>query len=222
MSNPYGNDPYGNQGQNPYGQGGQPSPYGAGQFPGGPAEPAKTDGVSIAALVSSLLCCSPVALILGFIGIGRTKGGQRKGRGMAIAGVVLGAIGLLATIGVVVWAFVFASGFITLDDAEVGQCANVEEEDGDVVLREKECSEEHDAEIVHVGTVGEDNAGSQLTTDVCINALSEGDLTAISDALGEDAVRSIQVVTEDPASPDADDKYACYIEPGEKLTEKIL
>ncbi len=50
MSNPYGNDPYGQQPPNPYG--GAPG--------GGFNEPAKTDGVSIASLVLSLLCCAPV------------------------------------------------------------------------------------------------------------------------------------------------------------------
>ena len=72
MSNPYGNNPYGQQPpSNPYG------PPGGGS---GFNQPAKTDGVSIASLVTSLVCCAPVGLVLGFVGLKRTKGGQRTGR----------------------------------------------------------------------------------------------------------------------------------------------
>ena len=89
VSNPYGNDPYGQQPQNPYGAPGAGAP----QFGGpGDGQPPKTDAVSIVALVLSF-CCSPVSLVLGIVGIVRTKGGQRKGRWAAIVALVLSILG---------------------------------------------------------------------------------------------------------------------------------
>lgn len=80
-------------GQPAYGQPGYPAP--------GASEPG-TDGVSVAALVTGILGTGFVAIILGAIGLKRTAGGVRKGRGMAWAGLVLGILGTIAwTIGTV-------------------------------------------------------------------------------------------------------------------------
>ncbi|GGK69651.1 DUF4190 domain-containing protein [Nocardia camponoti] len=101
--------------QQPYGQPqpypGQPA-YGAPYQPYGYAQPQAqgTNGMAIASLVTSLtglVTCGLggiVGLILGFIALNQTKEpGQEAGRGLAIAGVIIGA---LMTIGIVVW-FVF-------------------------------------------------------------------------------------------------------------------
>ncbi|WP_158296505.1 DUF4190 domain-containing protein, partial [Nocardioides albidus] len=174
MSDPYGQNP---PGQSPYGQSQPPNPYGPptppppypggsgggygapGAFPGGSDPmPPRTDGISIAALVTSLLCClAPVGVVLGFVGLSRTKGGQRKGRGFAIAGII---IGLLMSIGSAVAGaalFLFADSVVTPGNAEVGQCVDVDEDDGTVLLRKKKCTEKHDAEIVGIATVTSDN-----------------------------------------------------------------
>lgn len=68
--------------------------------------PIKNDGISIAALVTGVLGMGVVPLVLGIVGITRTKNGERKGRGMAIAGLVLGALQ------VVVFAVLFMIGFL--------------------------------------------------------------------------------------------------------------
>jgi prepilin-type processing-associated H-X9-DG protein len=56
-------------------------------------------GMAIASLVCGLLFCIPIcpllAIIFGIIGIRQTGPGKRGGQGMAIAGLVLGAVGLL-------------------------------------------------------------------------------------------------------------------------------
>jgi prepilin-type processing-associated H-X9-DG protein len=67
-------------------------------------EPAPTAAplskVALAALICSLLCwiwpVSIAALVLGIIGVVQTKNHQRRGSGLAITGIVLGAIGLFA------------------------------------------------------------------------------------------------------------------------------
>lgn len=71
--------------------------------PGGPvSEPPKTSGLAIASLVCSLLgCCPIVTSLLGVILGGAAMvsiGGNpaRKGRGLAVTGLLLGVIGLVA------------------------------------------------------------------------------------------------------------------------------
>lgn len=56
----------------------------------------KMSGAAVASLVSSLILCCPVTtvvgLILGVIGFFMTGHGKRRGRGLAIAGFVIGAV----------------------------------------------------------------------------------------------------------------------------------
>ncbi len=57
----------------------------------------KTSGLAIASLVSSLICCLPITTILGILlGVGAMvsigNDPAKKGKGLAIAGIVLGAV----------------------------------------------------------------------------------------------------------------------------------
>jgi hypothetical protein len=76
--------------------GGGPYPYGSAPYPG-PHAPG-TDGVSIAALVTSLLGMNVVAVVLGILGLRRTKKNGTQGRGLALAGLILGALELVAVV----------------------------------------------------------------------------------------------------------------------------
>lgn len=209
-------------GQPPYGQPpayGQPvPPYGYGQ----PGADAKTDGISITAFVLSLtFCLSIIGVILGFIGLGRTKDGKRKGRWAAVAAI---AVGLVFTIiGVVLVAVIgiFAASLVSIDEAEAGICINVDEDDDDgVVLTEKECSEAHDAQIVYGGDAGDD-----------AEAIETGGLDAVCAARVEAPIQELvssgdyqfQAVLDDPNDVSSDDKLVCYIErtDGDKISEKL-
>ncbi|MFJ9696727.1 DUF4190 domain-containing protein [Kitasatospora sp. NPDC101183] len=75
---PYG-QPYGQ----PYGP-----PYGAPATPG-------TNGLAIASLATGLTLLSPVALVLGIVAMFQIKRNRERGRGLAVAGVALGAAGTL-------------------------------------------------------------------------------------------------------------------------------
>lgn len=94
---PYGQAPpaqypsgtYPAQGIPPYGYQGAPQP---------PAAYPPTDGVSVASMVTSLVGLNVVGIILGIVGLGRTRDGQRKGRGFAIAGLIIGTISLVLMI----------------------------------------------------------------------------------------------------------------------------
>ncbi|WP_350257825.1 DUF4190 domain-containing protein [Scrofimicrobium sp. R131] len=62
-----------------------------------------TDGFSVAALVLGILGFNIIAIIFGIIGLNRTADGRYSGRGFAIAGIVLGAVYLVA----IILAFIF-------------------------------------------------------------------------------------------------------------------
>jgi len=99
-----------------YPQGAYPPPGYPPQYQGGygydpyaPARPVGTNGKAIAALVASLsglfLCGVPsiVGLILGIIAMRETKRTGQEGHGMALAGVIVGA---LAVVGWIVYAVI--------------------------------------------------------------------------------------------------------------------
>jgi hypothetical protein len=102
--NPYGYPP---PQQPPYPPPGQypPGQYPQGQYPPGypqpPYAPERTSGAAIASLVLGFVgFCIPligglVAVILGLVGIASTGKPNVKGRGLAIAGLILGLLTLL-------------------------------------------------------------------------------------------------------------------------------
>ena len=68
------------------------------QYPN-PAMVQRTSAAAVASLIFGILGCliitGIIAIITGFIGLGATKNPNVKGRGMAIAGIILGLIGTL-------------------------------------------------------------------------------------------------------------------------------
>lgn len=83
-------------------------------LPAGAAPARRGSGMAVAALVLGILAIvlsftviggivlGLLAVVLGLIASGRAKRGQAAGRGMAIAGYVTGAIGVLLAVGLVV------------------------------------------------------------------------------------------------------------------------
>lgn len=217
---PPSQDPYGST---PYPGGGQPpqNPYGSAPYPGGQPEGQKTDGVSIAAFVTGILCCAPVGVILGFIGLRRTKDGQRKGRWAAVTGLILGSLGILAWIGATVFIVFIVNNVVTPDNAEVGQCISIDEDNGEVSMLKKECDEKHDGEIVAVEELDSDTASTaeDLQVAYCNEIIDEADLTTI---LGRDDIE-LQAVFEDPDNVEDGDHIVCYVEATSgDLDEKVL
>jgi len=108
---PQGGQPGGQQGQPPAGQqpGYGPPPPGYGQPPGYGAPPPgypmqapygapfasqKTNTLAIVSLVTSFLC-APAGLITGIIALNQIGRTGEKGRGLAIAGIVISVLGFL-------------------------------------------------------------------------------------------------------------------------------
>lgn len=210
MSEWTGNEPSGHEtsGYQPYG-------------PGPVAPP--TDGLSIAAFVCALTCCAgPIGIGLGIAGIVRTKDGRRRGRWAAIWGLVLGTVGTLAMIAAVVGLTVLGFNIVAEEDAEVGQCVDTSSLVDSNDLWRADCDEEHDAEVVAVGTVDADVLRLRESSSVeefCRSLTGP----AYADALRDDAYRldwSTDAITDDI---DTGDHFVCYLErvDGEKLTEDL-
>lgn len=115
---PYGQpDPSGAPG--PYGPSGSAQPYGP--PPGGAGEPGGYGGlgpdgppldiVSVLGLVLGFLL-APVGLVLSILGLVRTSGGRRRGRGFAIAGVVVSLV-VTVLLGLLIAALVAFGNFVT-------------------------------------------------------------------------------------------------------------
>ncbi|MEV7169597.1 DUF4190 domain-containing protein [Streptomyces sp. NPDC093224] len=103
QSGPYGQQgppgPYGQPGQQgqqgPYG--GQPGPYGGqpGWYPP-PQAPQKTNVLAVVGFVMSIVCAIPtVPLILGFVALSQIRKTGEKGKGFAIAAIVLHGLTIL-------------------------------------------------------------------------------------------------------------------------------
>ena len=69
----------------------------------------KTNGFAIASLVCSLLCFSLLGIIFGHVGLSQINRNREGGRGLAVAGLILGYIGLVALIAIYVLVFAAAS-----------------------------------------------------------------------------------------------------------------
>ena len=99
----------------PYGPAGVPGqPYGAPLPPGyQPQPPQRTNTLAIVALVISIVAQAQVGLVLGIFALVQIKKTHERGRGLAIAAVVIGAISTVVLIAVLI--YLNANG-ITLDD----------------------------------------------------------------------------------------------------------
>ena len=66
--------------------------------------PARTNGLAIASLVTGVLSFSIVAVVLGHIALNQINRSREEGRGLAIAGLVLGYVGILGWM--IFWALI--------------------------------------------------------------------------------------------------------------------
>jgi hypothetical protein len=86
---------------------GHPAPY---PYPHPPS--GGTDGFSVAALVTGILGMAVVPVVLGIIGLVRVGRTGESGKGMAIAGIVLGAIWI------VLWLVIILVGVAFLSEVD--------------------------------------------------------------------------------------------------------
>lgn len=133
----YGQQPYGQPayGQQPYGQPAYgASPYGGYAYPTGPTGP-KTEGMATASLVCGIVALPTmfcwigwllgiVAIVLGFIARGRINksDGQLTGSGMALGGIITGAVALVLSIGFIVFAVWLSTTLECVQYDRYGNC----------------------------------------------------------------------------------------------------
>lgn len=207
MSEPGAPPPYQPYGTGPYGA----SPYGASPYGGAPAR-TPTDAVSIVGFVLSLLCCtSIVGLILGIVGLRRTKNGERGGRWAAISAVAIGIVGTIAFVTTVVFVTWFGTNTVSLGNAEVGQCVDVDEfSDGnDATLWEKDCDEPHEAEIA---------VADEFDRDLLASYDEEGGEAFCTLLLADEYAEAVKTgvyevgVVFEAIEPETGDDFICYLE----------
>ena len=70
------------------------APQGQPMYAQPPVAGQSTNGLAIAALVTSLVCCGPIGLVLGLVALSQinTSQGRQGGKGLAIAGIAIGAV----------------------------------------------------------------------------------------------------------------------------------
>ena len=152
------------------------------------------DGVSIAAFVTALFGFLLVSVVLSIVGLVRTAGGRRRGRGFAVAGLVL-SVAWAAVIGILVSVFLTrptrpatvaivptASTSPTppsvtvrkryVDDLRTGDCLLVSKlPDSVLKVPVVPCRQAHDAEVVGVtqlpGSWHGEAALTKLADDAC-------------------------------------------------------
>ncbi|MEU9604855.1 DUF4190 domain-containing protein [Streptomyces sp. NPDC048057] len=137
------------------------------QFPGYPAPPVAptVNGLSIASLISGIVCClPPLGLVFGLIGLRQIKRRGQRGRGLAISGIVLSTVSTLlitlffATGGAGEFWKGFKEGidevasYRTVEDLSKGDCYDLPgagDKDGKEVSEVKiiDCDSPHEAEI---------------------------------------------------------------------------
>ncbi|WP_326588618.1 DUF4190 domain-containing protein [Streptomyces sp. NBC_01294] len=153
-------EPYPQSGQpGPYGQPGQPGPYGQPGQPGDPGQPyaggpqgwhvppqsQKTNALAIVAFVMSIVCALPlVPLILGIIALSQIRSRGEKGKGFAVAAIVIHGVTLALTAVLVVLGIAGAlgdgpspkrdtsgqvtdSGSSKVSDIRLGDCFNTDD-----------------------------------------------------------------------------------------------
>jgi hypothetical protein len=179
QQSPYGQQPpsgqpaYGQQ--PPYGQGygpaQYPTPYGqppAAYGYGYPGQSGGTNGLATAALATGLGGLvipfgAPVAIGLGIAALVQLRKRRESGKGMAIAGLIIGSLTTLGYLALIAFMIVLGSGSegdygssgpgstssgsaVDVDALAVGECFDDGDDEGEVVRRP--CPQAHDGEII--------------------------------------------------------------------------
>ena len=170
---------------------------------------------------------SLVALILGILAlreIGRS-GGATGGKGMAIAGLVLGIVGVIGGGILIAVIATEVAGTTSVFDLEVGDCVELPE-DGEEIARIEtfDCDEPHGAEVVAVGEIGDDGDPYPGQSEL-IDQIGAACIEDFGEYVGMDYLSSefdLFPITPTEDTWDDDRSYVCLaFDPDGDLTESI-
>lgn len=150
-----------------------------------PAPPSSTgrEGFAIASLILGIIpfLAGLLGIIFGFVALRRIRSTGRSGRGMAIAGIILGTLWLTFVVGVVIIGAlgeadraddgtVTSRGSVTATDLRVGDCPSSLPERVTTTLQLVPCSQPHRAEVYSTFPL----AGSSFPGDAEVARFGEG------------------------------------------------
>ncbi|WP_231639413.1 DUF4190 domain-containing protein [Mycobacterium sp. Marseille-P9652] len=171
-------------------QGGYPpAPYQPPYPPPGYTQPPQnqtTSGFAIASLVLGILGGVLLSVIFGIIALGRTKPGGQRGRGMAIAGLVLSGVWVAVIAVAVVFAALSPNHTVSVQNIKAGDCfADTPSGDRVAWVNTTSCDRQHSAEVVAVLTMPDGSFPPDSVFDDyrqrCRDALSSYSSTAMQD-----------------------------------------
>jgi Septum formation/Domain of unknown function (DUF4190) len=187
---PYPPPPPGGQYPQPGGQYAAPYPPpvpGYGMQPGPQAQ--TTSGFAVASLVLGILGACLLSIPFGILGLMRTKPGGQKGRGMAIAGLVLSGLWLAAVVAAIVGGAFSSTHTTSVRNIRTGDCwADLPVGNRIKEVNTTSCDRPHSAEVVGVLTMKGGSFPPQSVLDEyrqkCRSALSSYSSTALDDSSG--------------------------------------
>ena len=212
-----------------------PSPW---VQPPGTYRPTPSPGLATAALVCGItglllfVIAAPsiVALVLGLIAWRRARAapGPGDGRGRALAGWILGLIGVLGFAALLVSAIVtgdFDDESLGVDELRAGQCIDVPSGAQISTVPERDCDEPHDAEVYLVrrlegSSYPGDEAVQRQADEVCAGPAFE-DYFGVSSAASALAVQYLWPGEENWRQGDHDVVCAAVSGDGQPLTSSM-
>ena len=141
---------------------GYPPPYPAPGYPGLPPTRPGTNGFAIAALIFGIIGGALLGVIFGFVALSQIKRSGQGGRGMAIAGLVLSGVWVLAITGLVVVAVasspdrndsgqITSGGSVSATALQTGDCVNdLKDTTSLLSLPAVPCTQAHEGEVFAV------------------------------------------------------------------------
>ncbi|GLW97453.1 DUF4190 domain-containing protein [Microtetraspora sp. NBRC 16547] len=233
--NPDPNGPYGAYGPNPNG------PYGPGSYPPQPyppyeARPRSTNSFAVVSLVFGILGGLLFSVIFGIVALAQIRKRGDKGRGLAIAGLILSGVWVLVIVAAIAITSLSSakrdgsgaiteSGSLSVMDLRIGDCLNgVADGKVSYTISAKSCSEPHDAEVItkfdlSIGAWPGRDAVSDKATSGCEKRLAR----MLSDSPMVDRLSGFILYPPDAASWRKDRSVKCLVVDanGGKLTEKV-
>ncbi|OBA78241.1 hypothetical protein A9W99_24215 [Mycobacterium sp. 1164966.3] len=174
--------------QTPAGQ--PPPPYpppAPGYYQQGAPQVQTTSGFAVAALVFGIIGAILLSIPFGIVALGRTKPGGQKGRGMAIAGLVLSALWAVVVVVAIVAGALSPTHSTSARSAKVGDCwADLPTGNRVSRVNTTGCDHPHRGEVVGVLTMPDGSYPAQSVfqsyKQKCRDALASYSSTAMDDS----------------------------------------